>query len=97
MILYLTFNTASTQTGGIYTFYFETKNICILAVVHFELRLDQLFFLAIVTIATGSLAAPARDHWRREKLNMLSTLFIVPHLLNIFFFHSSRVACKHNS
>lgn len=85
LIRNVTFYTSSTKTRNIHTFHFETKNICILAVINFDLRLDKLFFLAVVTIATGSPAAPARDHWRREKLNMLSTLFVVPHLLNIYF------------
>lgn len=53
--------------------------------VHFRSPPCKLFFLAVVTIATGSPAAPARDHWKLDKLNMLSTLFIVSHLLNIYF------------
>lgn len=50
------------KTGGVNTFYFERKNICIRAAVNSDPRLDKLFLSAVVTIATGAPAAPVRDH-----------------------------------
>lgn len=55
-----------------------------------NLHFDKSSSLTIVTIATGSSAAPVRDHWRREKLEAKHVDHIVHPLLNNIF-HSSRL------